>query len=188
MAELASCPKCNTPRAGELACPKCGLMAERMESFAADKKQAHPFRESGAIKPEAPPDALVAAWDRTILHWEEPVHHDELLRLVTQHDAYAWVAECYRTRGGDPISVRQLERVRRAAEVTLLATATPRAEERAKPYRAATAVLVMLIVAAVVGLLFAMLRGGGVAPTNGTVTPAKPLKIVAPPAHGSGKP
>ena len=188
MAEPASCPKCNTPRAGEPACPKCGLLAERMDSFAADKQQTHPFRESGAIKPEAPPDALVAAWDRVVEHWEDPQQHDELLRLVAQHDAYAWAAERYRARAGDPVSVRQLERVRRAAEVTMLATAMPRAEQKTRPYRAATAVLVMLIVAAVVGLLFAMIRGNSAAPAPGTVTPAKPLKTIAPPpAPGSGK-
>lgn len=189
MGELATCPKCGTRRQGEPACPRCGLLAERMETFAAEKKTTHPFREGGGPPPEAPPDVLVAAWDRAVEGWDDPSRHDEVMRLVAQHDAYAWAAERYRTRAGDPIGDRQLDRVSRAAEVTMRAAATPRSEPRAKPYRAATAVLVMLIVAAVVALLFAMIRKGSIQPTTGTVTPAKPLQNVAPPAPptGSGK-
>jgi hypothetical protein len=152
-----------------------------METFAAEKKTTHPFRDGTTPAPEAPPDVLVAAWESAVEKWDEQPRHDEVMRLVAQHDAYAWAAERYRTRAGDPIGDRQLERVRRAAEVTMRATATPKAEPLAKPYRAATAVLVMMIVAAVVALLFAMIRRNSMQPTNGTVTPAKPLKNVAPP-------
>jgi hypothetical protein len=182
VAELApTCPKCGTTRQGEPSCPRCGLLADRMETFAAEKKTAHPFREGTAPPPEAPPDVLVSAWDSAVEKWDDQPRHDEVLRLVAQHDAYAWAAERYRTRTGDPIGERQLDRVRRAAEVTMRAMATPKAEARTKPYRAATTVLVMLIVAAVVALLFAMIRRNSTPPTSGTVTPAKPLKNVAPP-------
>ena len=175
MGELATCPKCGTARQGEPACPRCGLLADRMETFAAEKK------------PDAPPDVLVAAWDHAVEKWDDQPRHDEVIRLVAQHDAYAWAAERYRTRAGDPIGDRQLDRVRRAAEVTMRASAIPKAEPRANPYRAATAVLVMLIVAAVVALLFAMIRRSSMQPTSGTVTPAKPLKNVAPPTTAPSK-
>ncbi len=142
--ELASCPKCGTQRKGEAACPKCGLTGARMDQFAQERDATVP-------------DVLTTAWERTLEAWDDTSRHDEVMRLVAQHDAYAWAAARYRTRTGDAIGARQLERVRKAAEATLYATASVRAETSPKPYRALTAVLVMLILAAVAGVLYAMI-------------------------------
>lgn len=167
MAELASCPKCGTGKTDAPACPRCGLVAERWEGFAAT-------RDAEA------PDVLIAAWDRAALAWDDPALHDEVMRLVAQHDAYAWAAARYRTRAGDPVGDRQLARVRRAAEATMLAGASARADKTPKPYRAATTVLVMLIVAAIAGLLYATISRNPGAKPPGAVTPAQPIKNVAP--------
>jgi hypothetical protein len=108
------------------------------------------------------PDALTAAWASATARWDEPAAHDELLRLVTQHDAYAWAAAHYRdvarARPTDAIAERELARVRRAAEVTLLASAAPRREKA--PYGAATAVLALLIILAITAFVYALVRRG----------------------------
>lgn len=138
------CPKCGTDRAAAAtACAKCGLSVDRMEGFAASRDAALP-------------DALGAAWDLALEGWTEPVRHDEVMRLVARHDAYAWAAARYRTKAGDPIADKQLERIRRAAEVTLLATAASRKDKGKNPYRATTTMLIALVVLIVGGLIYAM--------------------------------
>lgn len=108
------------------------------------------------------PDALAAAWVAATDRWDEPAAHDEVLRLVTQHDAYAWAAARYRDvargRPGDAVAARELARVRRAAEAALLVSAAPRPEKT--PYRAATAVLALLIVLAATAFVYAWVRRG----------------------------
>lgn len=106
-------------------------------------------------------DALKLQWDKTVAAWSDQAHHDELLRLVTQHDAYAWAAARYRDaqeeRSDDAIAGQQIERLRRAAEVTLLSTATPKPEAATSSYRATRAVLAVLIVSAVALLIYGWL-------------------------------
>jgi hypothetical protein len=140
---VANCPKCGTTQGtDDVACKKCGLAAERFDSVA----QA---RDANV------PDALIAAWDRAVEQWDEQARHDELIRLVTQHDAYAWAAARYRTKP-DPIGERQLERIRKAAEVTMTSAAVVRQANAKKPYRGTTVVLVLLAVALFAGLAMAM--------------------------------
>lgn len=155
-----ACPKCAAERRdAETACVKCGLTADRMESFA---------QEGDA----AVPDALAAAWDHAIAAWDDPARHDEVLRLVAQQDAYAWAAARYRTRAGDPIGDRQLARVKKAAEVTLYATATARKDTSAKPYRAVIAIVVILIALTVIGLLYVKMKRDTPMPTQPHTGPA----------------
>jgi hypothetical protein len=106
------------------------------------------------------PDALIAAWDLAVASWDVPARHDEVLRLVAQHDAYAWAAARYRTRAGDPVGDRELERVRKAAEVALLATQTKRP---ARTGRVIAVVLLVVTVAVLGGLLYftVIARGQG---------------------------
>lgn len=170
MAELP-CPKCESLRRDPRgACPRCGLAADRMASYAKDTEAAIP-------------DVLTAAWDRAVETWDDPARHDEVIRLVSQHDAFTWAATRYRTRAGDPIGDRQLARVRKAAEATLYASATARKDNAPKPYRALTAVLIMLIVAAIAGMLYAtVMRDNTPAePDRSKPTPADPVRHVAPP-------
>jgi len=154
------CPKCGSARrAGATACASCGLAVARMAAFS-DARDA------------AVPDAVREAWAHAAEAWSDAARHDELLRLVATHDCYAWAAGRYRTRTGDPIAARQLDRLRRAAEATLLASATVRPDPAAKPYRAAIGVLAILIVVIVVGLLYAVIR----APAS----PSTPARALAP--------
>lgn len=104
----------------------------------------------------AVPEPVREAWTRTTEHWDDPAQHDELLRLVVTNNVYAWAAGRYRTRGGDPIAQRQLERLRRAAEITMFASATVRPEAKRASYRSLTSVLVVLIIVIAAGLLYAM--------------------------------
>jgi ribosomal protein L32 len=169
----ASCPKCGAPRRAERACPRCGLSADRMEAFAR-------AREASV------PEPVAAAWAQVLEAWDDAARHDALLRLVARHDAYAWAAAKYRDakraapaspapfrsypdRAVDAIADRQLDRMRRAAEATLYAGATAREERGKAPYRAATAILAMLIFAVIAGLIFASVfprdrPGGGGGP------------------------
>lgn len=157
------CPKCGAIGRGDAtACPGCGLASSRM----ADYTEA---REA----PEAP-EAVRAAWARVAEAWSDPARHDELLRQAAAHRCYAWVAGCYRTRGRDPVAERQLDRLRRAAEATLLAGATVRGEAAATPYRGTVVVLALLVAAVVVGLVYAALVR---APSDATIAPTGPSQF-----------
>ena len=168
---LQMCPKCGAPRGPGDACPTCGLATERMAAFK-DAREA------------AVPEAVRTAWQHAIEAWDDGARHDELLRVAAAHDRYAWAAGRYRTRK-DPISDRQLERLRRAAEATLLASATVRPDASTQPYRATRGVLMILVVAVVIGLIYAMVirtRGGS---PRGPAAPARPPGVVQPlvPGH-----
>ncbi|HSK00649.1 MAG TPA: hypothetical protein VK932_05385 [Kofleriaceae bacterium] len=193
----ASCPKCGAPRRGARACPRCGLAVDRMEAYARTREAAVP-------------DAVAAAWDRVLEAWDDAGRHDALLRLVAQHDAYAWAAARYREarraapaspapfrsypdHAVDAVADRQLERMRRAAEATLLASASTREDRARAPYRAATAVLAMFIFAIIAGMLFASVLRHGQPDASGAgqatpaeAQPASPGPPRAPPAHHPG--
>jgi endogenous inhibitor of DNA gyrase (YacG/DUF329 family) len=162
----AACPKCGTARKDVAACATCGLATDRMAAFAA--------RRDAEV-----PAELSAAWDDVARRWDEPAAHERLLALVAQHATYAWAAARYReaTRGrpGDQVGERQLERIRRAAEATLLASANARPEVKARPYRSATAILTMLVVAAAAGMLYAIIAGDNPTARLPASTPAPPL-------------
>jgi len=182
----ASCPKCGAPRGASprRACPRCGLAADRMEAYARTRE--------AAVPPE-----VAAAWERVIEAWDDTERHDALLRLAAQHDAYAWTAARYRdAKRAAPaspspfrsypdhaalaIADRQLDRMRRAAEATLYASATAPEERGRTPYRATRAVLALLVFAIALGLVFAMLIRGaqlpGPGPVPGEAQPAKPAQ------------
>lgn len=151
-----SCPKCGTPRADAVACAKCGLRADKVASFESQL-------DAGV------PDVARVAWDRVKEQWEDSAAHDELLRLTTLHGCYAWVAARYREVRGDAgppfretgdmrdaIAERQLDRIRRAAEVALLTSGTPRPDKGSKAYQSTKLMLGVVIVLIIVGLLYAM--------------------------------
>ncbi len=151
-AALAMCPKCGAPRSPEpavTACPRCGLGVARMADFARDRDARVP----------AP---VQAAWERVAAAWDEPALHDELFRLTALHTCHAWTAARYRTawqaRGGTGLDPH-LERMRKAAEVTLLTTATAR-PEAAPPYRSARLTLIALVILLVIGAVAAVFLGG----------------------------
>lgn len=132
----------------------------------------------------AVPEVVHQAWARATAQWSDPAVHDELLRLVVTNNCYAWAAGRYRTREpADPVAQRQLERLRRAAEVTLLASAAVRPDAGSRPYRSVGSVLAVLVVVIVAGLLYAtVIRGRGAQPT------ARPLPASTAPAPGAVQP
>jgi hypothetical protein len=138
----ARCPKCGAPRRGAAACAACGLAAARMADF-------------GEARDAAVPQPVHEAWAHAAAAWDDPARHDELLRQVATHRCYAWAAGHYRARLPDAIAERQLDRLRRAAEATLLATATVRRNAEMRPYRVTRGVLAFLIAVIAAGLLYA---------------------------------
>jgi len=134
------------------------------------------------------PEVLTTAWKEVQDQWEDLGRHDELLRLVTKNEAYAWAAARYKTRD-DEIGKKQLARVRKAAEVTMLASAAERkASGGPKPYRATTALLVVLVVVAIAGLIYAMVvrdRGATPSPTPATTPATTPSGSGATAPNGS---
>jgi ribosomal protein L40E len=162
------CPKCGATRRGDAtACPGCGLATARMAEF-------RDAREADV------PEVVHAAWARAAEAWSDPARHGELLREVAAHSCYAWAAGRYRTRGDDPIAQRQLTRLQRAAEATLLAGATARRDATAAPYRATIGVLALLIAVVVIGLVYVTLIRG---PSGATIGPARPIRSVPLPAR-----
>ena len=160
------CPKCGAARdAARTNCKTCGLAHAKFDVFAQER--------------DAVPDALALAWSNAIKRWEDSARHDELLRLVGQHDSYAWAAARYREQlratPGDPIATAQLDRVRRAAEVTLMANAATRQAKQPAPYRATFAILGILILMIIAGLVYAMARDDDdtPAPTSDPVPPGE---------------
>lgn len=159
-----ACPKCGTPVIpARTHCATCGLAHERMAAFAT-------LRDDVA-------EPLTNAWQRAVEAWDERARHDEVLRLVTQHDAYAWAAARYRDRlkdhPGDAVGTEQLERIKRAAEATLVANAAVRDTSTPGPYRNTMLILAIFILAIVGGLIYAMVRGSG--------KPDMPHRRVSPP-------
>jgi hypothetical protein len=155
----ARCPKCGAPRRdGVAACASCGLADAHMAAYT-------------DVRDAAVPESVREAWARATAAWEDPACHVEVLRQVATHNCYAWAAGRYRARGRDPVAERQLDRLRRAAEATLLASATVRRDAAAGPYRMTRGVLGFLIVMIAAGLLYAtVIRGPSRSSSARTVT------------------
>jgi hypothetical protein len=100
-------------------------------------------------------DDVTCAWERAVDHWDDPVRHDAVFAAVVQHNGFAWAAARYKERAGDAIADAQLERLRKAATATLLATATARDDRHATPYRKVMVWFAVLVVMLLLGLVFA---------------------------------
>jgi hypothetical protein len=112
------------------------------------------------------PEAVVTAWDQAVASWDDPARHDALLAAVAATQSYAWAAARYRERVGDPVADRALERLRKAATATMLATATVRPDETHLPYRNTLVVLIALLILIAVGMIYAKVRSHGSADTT----------------------
>jgi hypothetical protein len=160
------CSKCGAGyRDDAAACPTCGLAVARMAAYTEAR---------AAAVPEPIAEAVHVAWTRATADWNNPARHDELLQAVAVHNAYAWAAGRYRTRGRDAIAQRQLARLRHATEATLLASATARSAQATKPYRTTVGVLAILIVATAAGLWYAMVLRDPL-PASGRPIPVRHL-------------
>ena len=167
------CPKCDDDQPAAPACRSCGLLADRMADFARDR-DAH-----------VPPE-VAAAWQRVGDHWSDDAAHEAFVRAVTAAMAYPWAALRYRDalrlRPDDAVAAAQLARLARMAEATLMASASRKPEAKARPYRAAVAMLIAILVLAVIAVAYAVVttrqRGGSevrAVPAN-PVRPATPAK------------
>lgn len=112
--------------------------------------------------------AVTTAWDETVANWDDPKRHDAFLGAVVTHSCFAWAASRYKERAGDPIADKNLERLRKAATATMLATAAVRPEDTKVPYRNAMLILIALVILMGVGVIYAKFRD------HGTVTQTAP--------------
>ena len=139
-----TCPKCSATFTVACACPRCGLSRARMATYVR--------REEPVV------DALSHAWHAATTNWTDPKAHDELLRLTTQHNSWAWTAARYRelarTRGEDVITTNQLRRLEKGIVVSAFSRIETKADKTPKPYKAATTMLVVLIVLLVAGFFY----------------------------------
>lgn len=176
---ISSCPKCSAPRGEATACARCGLRADKVAAFSSQLDSTVP-------------DVAHAAWERVKAQWEDTAAHDELLRLTTLHGCYAWAVSRYREVRGeagppfreigdarDPVAARQLDRLRRAAEVALLTTGTPRPDKSPTSYQSARLVLGIAIVLILIGLAYALYQQMTVA----SEPPPPPRPVPAQPAR-----
>lgn len=101
-------------------------------------------------------EAVSAAWESVVEKWDDAARHEALLALVVQHSAFAWAAARYKEKGDDPIAVERLDRLRKAATATMMATASSRkGEEERSPYTKTMVWLVVMTIMLIIGLLFA---------------------------------
>ena len=158
-----ACPKCDMACSALHACPRCGLAAHRMKTFV---RQQQPVD-----------DTLAAAWQAVLASWQDSARHDELLRLTTRHDAWAWTAARYREQasrgqGGD-IATNQLKRLERGIVVSAFSRIQTTKEQAPRPYRAAVTTLVLLIIMLVGGFVY-----GKTVRKSVKQTPAAAAKLV----------
>lgn len=117
---MVTCPKCGATPAGDSPpanCPKCGLATDKMDAFA---------RTLDADVPHV----VRAAWDALVSAWDDDDRHAAFMRIVVDETAFAWAAQQYREKKPDVRAIAMLERVRRAAEARLLASASAKPEPK----------------------------------------------------------
>jgi hypothetical protein len=78
------------------------------------------------------PEVVRAAWDAldAPATWDQDDRHAAFMRIVVDENAFAWAAQQYRARKPDPRAQTMLERVRKAAEARLVASASARPEPK----------------------------------------------------------
>lgn len=96
---------------------------------------------------------LEALWERVVEGWDEPARHQALMGMVAQKGEYAWAAAKYKERAGDAIAAKQLEKIRKAATVSMFATASKKPAED-PPYKRTMVIFIVLLI-----MLFILLVG-----------------------------
>lgn len=107
---------------------------------------------------------MTEAWEAAVADWDNPVRHDTLLTLAAKHEAYGWTAKQYQTRlkanADDAVAQQQITRLRKAAELTLYATAAQREDKTKTPFKATIAMIMIMVFLIIAALLVAyVLRG-----------------------------
>jgi hypothetical protein len=147
--EQLACPKCGTKQPPATACRRCGLATDRMAVFQP---------RDAAVVPE-----LNTAWQDVEVAWGDASLHERFVALAVEHKAYAFAARRYRdalqSRPGDATATAYVEKIGKMVAVTLFVSATPKQAAMPKPYKNAIAIMIVLVVAIVIGLLYATMRG-----------------------------
>lgn len=143
---MRTCPKCETAAPDEAPCPRCGLAPAHAAAWQA--------------RDEIAPTATIgAAWERIEAGWDDETVHERAAGLAIAGGELAWLASRYRgvlrARPEDAIAARQLARLSRRAEATLMATGSGRPTARATPRLPWGAVIAICLVVAG-GTLYAM--------------------------------
>lgn len=167
------CPKCGAPvRAGAEACASCGLAAKRMASFKSERDQA----VAGEIR---------ALWDNVLAGWTDEARHDALFELIAARGEYGWAAGRYREqareRTGDPLAPKQMDRIRRAIEATMVVSATTRDKPAPSPYKNTATLLGVLIVALLVGMAYMFIKSRRASSPDDQPPPPPPAAVSPPP-------
>lgn len=101
--------------------------------------------------------SLDHAWVECVSEWHNPRNHDELLRLVMAHDAYAWAARHYREymekNPCDAVAQKNLKRIQTGMWVKY-AGAAQHEKKAPMPYRKTISILTMLCIALGFGTLY----------------------------------
>lgn len=118
------------------------------------------------------PEAVSTAWQALQPAWDEQKRHDAIFELAARLDALAWLGGKYRERAktDDPIAKKQLEKVRKAAEATLFATASPRSDQRKR--NSLVALGVMALVLAIIGATVYLTASDKKPPAAASPTPS----------------
>lgn len=144
------CPKCGAAlRPGTAACASCGLATERMATWKSERDLAVPAE-------------IKAAWDGVLEGWTTEAKHDALFNLIAARGEYGWAAGRYREqareRPGDPVAPKQMDRIRRAIEATMVVSATAREKPAASPYKNTATLLAVLIVVLILGMAYMFIK------------------------------
>jgi ribosomal protein L40E len=155
VAESIDCPKCGAERTTNAeACIKCGLKTVRMETFA-------------KVRDAKVSDAMKQAWQDAVAHWDDPKRHDAAFSLAAAQDALPWLGGRYRAeaKAGDEMAAKRIEKIIRATEATLLASASDR-DPAAKKRVGYIALGIAFVILAIIGIVvYSQAKGKDAAPT-----------------------
>jgi len=145
------CPKCDGLQPRRDACRSCGLRAELFDDY--DRKQEE----------EAPPE-LEAIWETCRADWDDEDGHARFAECASSAFAYAYAARRYRSvlrhRPDDEIAHRQLDRLSRMAEASLMGASLARqqAEGEDEPYKKVIVLIMVLVLLAGIGGMVVLLK------------------------------
>jgi preprotein translocase subunit Sss1 len=104
-----------------------------------------------------------------------------LFALIAARGEYGWAAGRYREqareRAGDQVAPRQMDRIRRAIEATMVVTATARDKPQASPYKNTATLLGVLIVLLIVGTVYMLIKSRGSASPDDQPPPPPPRAV-----------
>ncbi len=169
-AKAPECPKCGTAiKLGAAACASCGLASARMATFKSERDQAVPAE-------------IRTAWDAVIEKWTDDARHDALFALIAARGEYGWAAGRYREQAreriGDPVAPKQMDRIRRAIEATMVVSATTRETKQASPYKNTAMLLALLLAVLIVGMAYMFIKSHNASSSEAPPPPPPPAAQV----------